>query len=58
MEERKRGFIYFVSREQIDEYMKWPIERRLEWFYLGNKLRKFLPRKTIELRETFRRGKI
>ena len=58
MAEKKKGFTYYVSREQIDEYMKWPIERRLAWLYLGNKLRKLLPRKTIEIQEAFRQGKI
>jgi hypothetical protein len=58
MEERKKGFGYYVSREQIDEYRSWSIERRLEWLYIGNKLRKSLPRKIIEIQEAFRQGKI
>jgi hypothetical protein len=58
MEERKKGFGYYVSREKIDEYNSWSIERRLKWLYPGNKLRKSLPRKTIELQEAFREGKI
>lgn len=58
MEEKKRGFAYFVSQEQIDEYRSWPMERRLQWLFLANKMRKFLPRKTIELQEAFREGKI
>ena len=58
MVEKRKGFTYYVSQEQIDEYRSWPIERRLEWLYLGNKLRKFVPRKTIEIQEAFREGKI
>jgi len=58
MEENRKGFTYYVSQEQIDEYMKWPIERRLQWLYLGNKLRRSLPRKIIEIQEAFRKGKI
>jgi hypothetical protein len=58
MEEKKKGFAYFVSREQIDEYRLWPMERRLQWLFLANKMRKSLPRKTIELQEAFRQGKI
>ena len=58
MEEKRKGFSYYVSREQIDEYRSWSIERRLEWLYLGNKLRKSLPRKIIEIQEAFRQGKI
>jgi hypothetical protein len=58
MEEQKNGFAYFVSKEQIEEYSSWPIERRLQWLFLANKMRRFLPRKTIELQEAFRQGKI
>jgi len=58
MEEKRRGFTYYVSQEQMDEYRSWPIERRLQWLYLGNKLRKLLPRETIEIQEAFRKGEI
>jgi len=58
MEKEKKGFTYYMSQEQIDEYRRWPMERRLRWLYLGNKLRKSLPRKTIEIQEAFRQGKI
>lgn len=52
------GFTYTVSSEQLDEYRKWPIERRLKWLYFANKMRKGLPKKTIEIQELFRRGEI
>jgi hypothetical protein len=58
MEENKKGFSYYVSKEQIEEYRKWPMERRLKWLYFGNKLRKSLPPKIIEIQEAFRQGKI
>lgn len=58
MEERKKGFSYVVSREQIEEYRKWPLERRLQWLFLSNKMRRSLPPKTIEFQEAFRAGKI
>jgi hypothetical protein len=58
MEENKKGFSYYVSKEQIEEYRKWPMERRLKWLYFGNKLRKSLPPKIIEMQEAFRQGKI
>jgi hypothetical protein len=58
MEEQKKVFAYFVSKEQIEEYSLWPIERRLKRLFLANKMRRFLPRKTIELQEAFRQGKI
>ena len=58
MGEQKKGFSYYVNDEQMDEYRSWPIERRLQWLLLGNKLRKSLPKKTIEIQEAFRQGKI
>lgn len=56
--EQKKGFTYSVSREQIDEYRKWPLDRRLRWLFYVNKMRKLLPKKTIEIQEAFREGKI
>jgi hypothetical protein len=58
MKEEKKGFSYYVGDEQMDEYRSWPVERRLQWLLLGNKLRKSLPKKTIEIQEAFRQGKI
>jgi hypothetical protein len=58
MEEKKKGFAYFVSREQIEEYRRWPLERRLQWLFFANKMRRSLPSKTIELQNAFREGKI
>jgi len=58
MEKQKKGFAYTVSREQIDEYRKWPLDRRLQWLFLGNKMRKSLSQKTVELQEAFRQAKI
>jgi hypothetical protein len=54
----RKGFSYFVSDEQLKEYSSWPMERRLQWLLMGNKLRKMLPEKTIEIQELFRQGKI
>ncbi len=54
----RKGFSYTLTREQIEEYRKWPIERRLQWLLWGNKMRKGLPKKTIEIQELFREGKI
>jgi hypothetical protein len=58
MTEQRKGFTYTVSREQIDEYRTWPLDRRLKWIYLANKMRNLLPKKTIEIQEAFRQGKI
>jgi len=57
MVNRGEGFSYSVSPDQIDRYKVWPIERRLKWLFYGNKLRKYLPSKTIEIQEAFRQGK-
>jgi len=53
-----KGFAYTVSQEQIEDYSRWSIERRLQWLLFANKMRKHLPRKTIELQEAFRKAKI
>ena len=56
--EQGAGFTYTVSREQIIEYSTWPLDRRLKWLFYANKMRRLLPRKTIEIQEAFRQGKI
>jgi hypothetical protein len=58
MTEQKKGYTYTVSREQIDEYRSWPLDRRLKWLFQANKMRRFLLRKTIEIQEAFRQAKI
>ena len=55
---RGTGFTYTVSREQMDEYGRWPLDRRLKWLFQANKMRKLLPQKTIEIQEAFRQAKI
>jgi hypothetical protein len=58
MNKQGKGFIYTLSREQIDEYAKWPLDRRLTWLFYANKMRRLLPKKTIEIQEAFRQAKI
>jgi hypothetical protein len=58
MTEQKKGFTYTVSREQMDEYRKWPLDRRLKWLFQANKMRRLLPKKIIEIQEAFRQAKI
>ncbi|MDQ1239810.1 MAG: hypothetical protein QG577_1996 [Thermodesulfobacteriota bacterium] len=53
-----KGFSYYVSQEQINDYRNWPLERRLKWLLLSNKMRKLLGSKTVELHDAFRSGKI
>lgn len=58
IEEKPKGYEYVLPEEQIDEYRSWPIERRLHWLLLGNRLRKMLPAKTVEIQEAFRQGRM
>ena len=52
---KRKGFYYSVSKVQIKNYRKWSVERRLEWLYLGNLMRKSLPKKIVEIQESFRK---
>lgn len=56
MEEERKGFAYYVSKEQIDDYRKWSAKRKLEWLFLANKMRKELPEKTRKIQDDFRKG--
>ena len=58
MVQAKKGFSYSVSQEQVSDYRTWPVERKLNWLLLGNKMRKVLPFETIAIQEKFREGKI
>jgi len=51
-----KGFTYYVSPGQLEEYGRWSIERRLRWLYLVNKMRRSFPRETLKIQEAFRRG--
>ncbi len=54
----RKGFSYKLEPEIIEEYRRWPIERRLKWLLAGNRLRRKLPAKIIELQDAYREGKI
>jgi hypothetical protein len=54
----KGGFSYWVDSRHMELYRKWPLEMRLQWLLLGNKLRKCLPERTKKLHDAFRKGKI
>lgn len=58
MDKKKKGFSYILNKEQIEEYRSWPLERRLQWLYFANKLRRDLPKKIIEIQEAFRQGRV
>ena len=50
-----RGFYYSINKEQIKDYRKWSVERRLEWLYAGNLMRKLLPKRIVKIQESFRK---
>ncbi len=54
-----KGFSYFVTDEQIREYMKLTTEEKLQWLEEANEfIEAASDEKTKEIREKFRRGKI
>ena len=55
---RGKGFSYYLSKEAIIKYQKMPVEKRLEWLYQLNFLRKGYPKKIIDIQDKFRQGKI
>jgi len=59
MESKKKGgFEYYLSKEKIREYSKWPVEKRLKWLSQFNELRKYYPKEIIESHEKYRKGEI
>lgn len=52
----KKGFDYFLAKEQIEEYRRTPLELRLQWLYMGNQLRMGYDKKIIEVQDRFREG--
>ncbi len=55
---KKKGFDYYLSKEVIDEYRKTPLELRLKWLYMGNVLRMGYDKKTVEIQDRLREGKL
>ena len=55
---KKGGFRYYLASEQLEEYKRWPLERRLMWLFLANKMRRSLPKEIINIQDAFRRGEL
>jgi len=55
---KKRGFSYYLDSRTLREYQAWPIEKRLQWLYMGNEFRKYYPKKIKEIQDKFRRGEM
>lgn len=53
--EKKRGFKYYLTDEQLRRYREKPLELRLAWLYQGNVLRMHLPREIKERQDLFRK---
>ncbi len=49
-----KGFSYYVKDDQLRAYNAWPIEKRLEWLFAVNILRKGLPSRVRNIQDKFR----
>ena len=58
MGKKRKGFGYVLTYDQIETYLTWPIERRLQWLFVANKMRMSLPQKTRAIQEAFRQARI
>ena len=59
MNKETKGIVYFHSKEEIKEYMKLPLESKLEWLQSANEFTyKMLSKKRLKIWEKFRRGEI
>ncbi|MDA3792365.1 MAG: hypothetical protein PF545_01740 [Elusimicrobia bacterium] len=47
----KKGFDYFLEEEKLKDYKEKPTEKKLQWLYAANKLRKYYPKEVIESHE-------
>ncbi len=56
MKKAKGGFSYSISRDKLKSFQAMSLEKRLTWLYQGNLLRKYYPKKTIEIQEKLRKG--
>ena len=52
--EHTKGFSYYVKDDQLRAYNAWPIEKRLEWLFAVNILRKGLPSRVRNIQDKFR----
>lgn len=55
---KPKGYSYTVDVERLLDYARWPIGKKLRWLFLGNKLRRSLPRRTLQVQDAFREGKL
>ncbi len=55
---KSAGFRYYLSKDVIERYQKKPIVLRLQWLYMANVLRMGYSKRTIEIQDKFRQGKI
>ena len=55
---KRKRFDYYIEREILENYRKKPLEVRLKWLFMGNQLRKYYPKKVLELQDKIRKGKI
>lgn len=53
-----KGFNYYLEKDILKDYQNKPLELRLKWLFMGNKLRKYSSKKTIKNQEKFRKARI
>ena len=53
----KKGFRYYIDDSMLHEYQQKPYHLRLQWLYMGNKLRKGYSSSVKAIQDSFRRGK-
>ena len=55
---KRKGYGTYVSPEAVDDWLRTPPLKRLEWIEEMIRLEKLLPRKVRDLHEKFRRAEI
>lgn len=59
MTKKTKGITYFHTKEEIREYMKMPLESKLEWLQSANEFTyKMLRGKRLKIWQKFRRGEL
>ncbi len=55
---KSTGFRYYLSDDILERYRKKPVALRLQWLYMANVLRMGYSKRTINIQDRFREGKI
>jgi len=56
---KKKGFSFYCTEEQINDYKKLSAKDKLNWLQEDNRfIHRIMPSGTKEIREMFRRGEL